>query len=371
MCGKTGVGKSTLVKTLIVDLARKGHGVGVIDPHGDLADDVLEAIGRERRVVLFDPSREDCPGLNPLAHDGTDEGVERAMEELTRTMFSLYPADMMGPMFDRHSRSLLLPLLCAEESLADVAKMATDAAFRTRTLRRLNANNPLHADVRRFWEEEFSRWSETHKGEMITYTVSKYDALVKSSALRRVCDTQRPQLDVTGVLAEGGVLVARLPEATLGPVSAWFLGMMLLSRLRKAAFARGKLQKRDRRPFVLALDEFQKFVGGGGFGYKDDTRTLGPMLDECRKFGVSLVLANQYVAQLDAATRNAVFGNVGSIVCFRTGAADAELIATEFGAGTSDAELRALPLYHGLARLLVNGQATPVFTVRTLGGDGR
>ncbi len=364
VCGKTGVGKSTLLRTLLVDLATSGEGVGLIDPHGDLADEVIAAVGARRKVVVFDPSQEDCLGLDPVRHDGTPEGIERAMEMLTQIVFSLYPGEMMGPMFDRHSRALLVPLLAAGENLSNLARLASDEKYRAPLVKRLSRQDPIQSDIRTFWEEEFAQWSTSTRGEMVTYTVSKYDALLRSSALRRVCDRTRPQLDLRAILDEGGVLVARLPESSLGPVTAWFLGMLLTSRLRDAAFSRGSIPPAQRRPFTLAMDEFQKFVGAGGYGYKQDTRTLGPMLDECRKFGVRLVLANQYVAQLDDRTRDSIFGNVSNMVCFRTGARDAEVVATQLG--TTPDELRALPLFHGLAKVLVNGADVPVFTVRTI-----
>ena len=366
--GKTGVGKSTLLRTLLLDLARKGHGIGLIDPHGDLADEVASAVGATRPVTLFDPSSSTCLGLDPLAHDGSEAGQERAVEDLTGIMFSLYPGDYMGPMFDRHSRALLIPLIAAKHGLASMSRLANDASFRRGCLLALDNENPLHREVKDFWENEFSQWGTQLKGEMASYTISKYDALIKSSALRRVCDPFRPPLDVRRVLDDGGILIARLPEGSLGQVSAWFLGMLLLQRLRGAAFSRGQLPPERRKPFCLAIDEFQKFVGDGCFGYAQTTRTLAPMLDECRKFGVALVLANQYAAQLDARTRDAVFGNVGSMVCFRAGADDAALLANELGHGTTPEELRGLPLFHALSRLLVDGQTSPIFTLRTTPG---
>lgn len=363
ICGKTGVGKSTLMRTLLVDLARSGEGVGLIDPHGDLADDVIAAVSPHRKVVVFDPGLEDCLGIDPLRHDGTTRGIETAIETLTQIMFSLYPREFMGPMFDRHSRALLVPLLVAGESLGNLTRLATDEDYRAKLLRGMSTKDPVQAEVRMFWEEEFRAWSAQTRGEMVSYTVSKYDALLRSSALRRVCDHGRPQLDLRAVIDSGAVLVARLPESSLGPVSAWFLGMLLMARLRDAAFSRGNIKPEHRRPFTLAVDEFQKFVGGG-FGYTNDTRTLGPMLDECRKFGVRLVLANQYVAQLDDRTRDAIFGNVSNLVCFRTGTRDAEVLATQLG--TTAEELRAMPLFHGLAKVLVDGAEVPVFTLRTV-----
>lgn len=366
LCGKTGVGKSTVIRTLLRDLALSGQGIGLIDPHGDLAEALVEEIAPHRPVVVFDPSRPDCPGLDPIWHDGTAESVERAVEDLTAILFRLFPSEYMGPMFDRHSRSLLLPLMLAGEGLAQMARLATDEAFRTRCLRGLDPANPLHADVTRFWREEFAAWGRDTRAEMHSYTISKYDTLVKSSALRRVTDPTRAQLDVRAVADLGGVLVARLPQGTLGPVSAYFLGMLLLSRLQAAVFSRSAVRAGARRPFTLALDEFQNFLGGGGFGYAQHDRTLGPLLSEARKFGLRLVLANQYLAQLDDSTRDAVFGNVGSLVCFRVGSRDSELLAAELGGTVTPRELRELPLYRGLARVLREGQPARVFTLGTI-----
>lgn len=363
--GKTGVGKSTLIRTLLVDLARKGQGIGLIDPHGDLADEIIEAVGPHRPITVFDPSDPECPGLDPIAHDGSVTSMERAMEDITSILFRLYPREMMGPMFDRQARALLAPLMIAGEGLDAMSRLASDDWFRTKLTAKLDAVDPLQGEIRRFWLEEYSEWSSTMRAEMQSYTVSKFDALIRSTVLRRVCDPRRPQLDVAGIVANGGVLVARLPESGLGPVSAWFLGMLLMSRVQAAVFGRSQVRACDRRPFTLAMDEFQKFVGGAGFGYAQHERTFAPMLSEGRKFGLRLVLAHQYCAQLDEQTRQAVFGNVGNLVCFRSGAKDAEILAEELS-GVSPAELRGMPLYHALARLLVDGEPTPVFTLRTV-----
>ena len=370
LCGRTGTGKSTLLRALVGDLARQGEGVGLLDPHGDLAEDVLADLPPHRSVVVFDPLRDDCPGLDPLAHDGTALGKERAVEDLTAIMFRLYPAEYMGPMFDRHSRALLVPLVAAGEPMANISRLASDDTFRDKCLAWLDKDNALHQDVLTFWKEEYSSWPASFKGEMHSYTVSKYDALVKSSLLRRTCAETRPQLDIHGILRRGDVLVARLPQGLLGPVSAWFLGMLLLSRLQAAVFSRSGLARSARSPFTLVVDEFQGFVGQGGFGYSKGDRTLGPLLSEARKFGLRLVLANQYVAQLDEQTRQALFGNVASLIAFRLGFSDAEVLARELGGGVGPGELRDLPMYHGMARLSRDGTPAPLCSLSTIDPKG-
>lgn len=368
LVGKTGVGKSTALRSMLVSLARGGQGIGLIDPHGDLAEEVLRAVPSDRRVVVFDPSQPDCPGLDPLAHDGSLLGMERALEEITGIMFRLYLSEHMGPMFERFSRALLLPLLAARGSLADASRLPHDALFRAECLARLDSTDPIHAEVLRFWKQEYPGWGREMTGEMQTYTVSKYDALVRSSMLRRVCGPDRPQLDVGAIADRGDVLIARLPEGLLGPVSSWFLGMLLMIRLQTAVFARVARPVAERRPFTLAVDEFHHFLGGSGYGYAGHERTLGPLLSEARKFGLRLLLAHQFVDQLDDTTRAALLGNVGSIVCFRTGHRDAEILAPELGGGVTPDELRGLPVHQGVARLLHRGEAVAPFTLRTVLG---
>jgi hypothetical protein len=367
--GKTGVGKSTLLRTLLIDLAQNGEGVGLLDPHGDLFDEVRSTL-RHRSPVVFDPTDPSGPGLDPMRHDGTILGMERAVESLTSMMFQLYPPEYMGPMFDRHSRSLLIPLAAARRPLGDMSRLAHDESFRTDCLKSLTHGEPLHDEVRLFWTREFPKWGSEMRGEMASYTISKYDLLLKTSAMRRICDPTRPQLDLEGVLRDGRVLLARLPEGVLGPMSSWFAGMVLVDRLRSAVFARAGQAKAGRRPFTLFLDEFQNFLGGSGFGYAKRERSLAQLLSESRKFGLRLVLANQYLAQMDDGTREALLGNVGSLIAFRTGAPDARLLIEELGDDLEVEDFVEQPLYRAFTRLLVDGSPTRVFTLGTVPPEG-
>jgi hypothetical protein len=194
---------------------------------------------------------------------------------------------------------------------------------------------------------------------------------VRSSALRAVLDPAKPQLDLGAVMDQGRTLVVRLPQGELGAISASFLGMMLVNHLQDAVFSRAR-QRADRRaPFTLVLDEFQNFLGGGGYGYRGDDRSLGPFLSETRKYGLRLALAHQHLAQCDERTREAVLGNVGSMVVFRVGYRDAELLARELGDGIDPEELRKQPLFRGVASLLVRGAPARPFTLETIAPDKR
>ena len=367
--GKTGTGKTTLLTTLMLDLRAQGLPFAVLDPHGDLANELIHRFGGQEDVVVFDPARGMGPGLNPLANDGTPQGVERVLEGITRSMFQLYPPEYMGPVFERSSRAILLPLAVAGEGMASVSRMAHDTTFRKSILAKLNKADRLHAEVIRYWEQELGNYITSSKSELDTYVLSKYDALVRSSALRQATDPRREQLDLGAIMDQGKVLIARLPQGELGAVSAWFLGMMLINRLQETVFARSSVRADHRQPYTLVLDEFQNFLGGGGYGYRNDDRSLGPFLSETRKYGLRLALAHQHLAQCDVRTREAVLGNVGSMVTFRVGHNDAELLARELDESIEPAELRKLPMFRAVASLLIGGSPAAPFSLETIPPD--
>ncbi len=364
--GKTGTGKTTLLTTLMLDLRAKRLPFAVLDPHGDLSNELITRMGGEEDVVIFDPARGLGPALNPLANDGSAQDIERVLEDITKSMFQLYPPEYMGPVFERNSRALLLPLAVAGEGLASVSRLAHDKPFRRSILAKLDRSNPIHEEVRRFWVNEMDHLTDSSRSELHTYVLSKYDALVRSSILRKATDPHREQLDMGAIMDRGQVLIARLPQGELGAVSAWFLGMMLIGRLQQAVFARSRTNAAKRQPYTLVLDEFQNFLGGGGYGYRKDDRSLGPFLSETRKYGLRLALAHQHLAQCDAGTRDAVLGNVGSMVVFRVGHNDAELLARELDESIDPAELRKLPTFRAVASLLLGGSPTAPFSLETV-----
>jgi len=364
--GKTGTGKTTLLRTLMLDLRAQGEPFALIDPHGDLSGELIARTGQEPDVVVFDPARDQGPGLNPLANDGSPASIERALENVTRSMFQLYPPEFMGPTFERFSRALLLPLAVAGEGLDAVGRMAHDRAFRAHCLGRLDKANPLHAQVLQVWESEIEHLTGSSRSELDQWVLGKYEALVRSTSLRAALAPRRPQLDLGAIMDRGQTLLARLPQGEIGAISAWFLGMMLVNRLQDAVFARARQPADRRRIFTLVLDEFQHFLGGGGYGYRSDDRSLGPFLSETRKYGLRLALAHQHLAQCDERTREAVLGNVGSMVVFRVGFRDAELLARELGDGIDPEELRRQPLFRGLASLLVRGAPVRPFSLQTI-----
>lgn len=357
LCGQTGTGKSTLLLTLLEDAVAQGHGVGLIDPHGDLADALLERIGR--RAVVFDLADPRCPGLDPLRHP---DGPDRAIEEVTSLIFQLDSRLQIGPVFERYSRALLVLLMASDRGLADMSRVAHDPDLRRECIRRLDPSDLSQRACQRFWDDEFSSWSASYRGELQTYVVSKYDTLLRSSALRRLLDPRRPQLDVPSMLDEGKVFVARLSSARVGPVSSWFAGALLLSRLRSGVFDR--VRQADRRPFTLAIDEFHTVLQG--FALNDEERSLGPMLSEARKFGLRLVLANQHVAQLGRGTREAVLGNVGNLLMFRLAHRDATVLTEEMGMDLTPEQLSGLPNFRAFARLLNGGRSLAPFHIDTL-----
>jgi len=357
LCGQTGTGKSTVLLTLLRDLVARGEGVGLIDPHGDLAEELRA--GLDRPVHVFDPTDDDCPGLDPLDHP---DGEARALEQVASILFQVVCAQHMGPVFERYSRALLTLLLAAGEPLTELSRLTWDEGFRRRCLRTLRRGEAAHDEARWFWRGEFSDWGYAHKASMNTYVVSKFDGLLRSSPLRRLAGRGRRQLDVRGILERGEVLVARLPAGELGPVTAWFAGLLLLGRIQAATFER--VRRPERPPFTLAIDEFHTLLQGYSGSHQE--RSLSPLLSEARKFGLRLVLANQYVGQLETGTRTAVLGNVGNLLMFRQSQRDARLLVRELGIGLVPEELSRLPNFRAVARVLRDGSSLAPFHLHTL-----
>jgi len=368
LSGKTGVGKSTLLLGLMLDAAHQGAGLGLIDPHGDLAAAFLERLPKHRRqdVILFDPTREPVPCLDPLDNDGTRLQQDLVKEEIISIFFKLFQLETMGPMFEQYAKALLVPLLRAGKRFTDVRRLRFDQEFRAECLAALDPSSPLDADVLQFWFKEQPGWGEQHTAEMDTYVLSKFVRLTSSELSHRVMGSHGPVLSFSKLLDRNRILIASLPAGQIGQLTSYFLGMVLISKLQQAVFARSGQPAAQRRPFFLFLDEFHNFVGSGGFSYSKTERSLSKLLSEARKFGMGLVLAHQFAAQLDDATRHAIMGNVGAHLVFRSGAPDAEFLEDLFNGHVSKAEIQALPLYLAFASVMHDGLPLPAFTLRTI-----
>lgn len=351
--GKTGTGKSTLLENLIRQDLEAGEGLALLDPHGDLIDRVLRLVPKTRRgqLVYFDvPNRERSLGFNPLA------GVPPERRAVTASglldVFKKLWFDSWGPRLEYILRNALLALLDQPDStLEGVLRLFSDEDYRRRVGQRTRS-----PQARDFWLREYPRYSERLRAEAIAPIQNKVGAFLADPLLRDILTGPHPRLDLRKIMDEGHVLLVNLAKGKIGGDTAALLGAMLTTSIASAAFGRADLPEGWRRDFWVYLDEFHSFT----------TLSVATMLSELRKYGVAMVLAHQYLAQLEEEVRDAILGNVGTIISFRVGSQDAELLAQEFFPEFSVTDLVNLPNHHVYLRLMVDGMPSSPFSAETL-----
>ena len=353
LVGKTGQGKSTLLHHLLLSDIKAGHGVALLDPHGDLCEAVLAAIPRERTndVILFDAADAGHPlAFNPLYCPRPD--LRPLVASGVLSAFKKLYAEFFGPRMEHIFRNALLAVLeLPSPTLLDVLRILHDARFRQRIVPQLT-----DAMVRSFWEQEFSGLPPKLQAEAIAPIQNKLGHFLTSPLLRHLVGQARNRLDLRSVLDSGQVLLVNLSKGRLGDDASALLGSFLVTSVQLAAMSRANLPEDQRRDFFLYVDEFQNFA----------TASFAALLSEARKYRVALIVANQYLAQLDEATAAALWGNVGTLVSFQVGADDAETIALQLGGDLAPSDLLRLPRYHAYARVLIDGQPSRPFSLRTL-----
>ncbi|MFT3787355.1 MAG: type IV secretion system DNA-binding domain-containing protein [Tepidisphaeraceae bacterium] len=318
--GKTGAGKSTLLRNMLVQDIEAGRGVGLIDPHGDLAEELLDSIppSRTRDVVYFNPCDRERPiGLNLLASVPVEarplvaSGIVAACSGIWQ--------ESWGPRTAYLVYASVAALLDAEAStLLGVPRLLADERYRAWVVRQVK--DPI---VRSFWANEFAHYSPALRAEVISPVQNKIGQLLMSPIIRNVLGQVRSQIDLRFTMDRGRVFVANLSKGRLGQDKSDLLGALLVAEFQLAAMSRTDTRPEDRRDFHLYVDEFQSF----------GTSAFASILSEARKYGLSLTLAHQFIGQIDPAVRDAIFGNVGTLIAFRVGEADAALLSREFGDG--------------------------------------
>lgn len=359
MIGQTGTGKSTLLLNRILDDLDEGHGLAVLDPHGDLVTDVLSRMPASRRddLVLVDVTdgRRVPPSLNPLSSSDVLTAHAR-VGQIVEFIVSLWPREMSGPMFEQAVTHGLLVLAANFEepgTLADLPRLFTDNEFRAGVLR-----NPLlkgRADQSLdWWANCYAKLSDFHKSEQILYYIAKFNMFLTDPVLRAVLGNSRSSIDFRGLMDSRGVLLCNLSRSGANPLATTMLTGVFMQAALNAALSRADTPAHERSPFFVYCDEFQRLVGP----------STGVMLSEVRKYGLGLVLAHQFIDQLPADALAAVLGNVGTKLVFRVGATDAQRIVGYQPSLKVD-DLIRLPNYCLFAELLVGGVPSVPFTVFT------
>lgn len=351
--GKTGTGKSTLLLNLIVQDASKGRGLAVIEPHGDLIADVLQRIPRSRTndVILFDPAEHPI-AFNPLACRNPEQRPLVAAGVLSAMKKVFAVDETNAPRMLYILRNVLLALVeQPQATLLDVSRMLADAAYRRQAVARLT--DPL---VRSFWDNEFAGWHDRYRVEAIAPIQNKVGQFLTSPLIRHVFASPKNSLDIRHVIDAGKILLVNLSHGRLGEDSAALLGALLITSIEQAAKSRADIPEPERRDFYLYADEFQTYAG---------TESLAVILSQARKYRLSLCLANQLVEQMSADLAATAFGNVGSLCVMQVGRTDADRLAEELGQDVRAEDLIALPKYSAIVRILIDGEPTRPFTIRT------
>jgi hypothetical protein len=360
--GQTGVGKSyRLFAPMIEQDIAAGEGVCLIDPHGDLVDNVLDRIPENRigDVIVFDPGDLRRPlALNMLEYDlSRPEEKTFIVNELLAIFGKLYDLKTTGgPMFEYYLRNALLLLLgdAGNEpcTLLDVPRIFSDAEYRNRKLAR--CSDPLVVD---FWTKEAAKATgDQGLGNMTVYIVSKFASFISNDYMRPIIGQAKSSFDFRQVMDGKKILLVKLAKGKIGDQNADLLGMIVTGRLLLAALSRGDRPEEERTDYYLYIDEFQNFT----------TDSIATILSEARKYGLALSVAHQFIAQLTDQIREAVFGNVGSMIAFRVGAPDTEALLKHFGPEFTDKDLTSVENGKAFAKLLVSGEPAKPFSLTCL-----
>ena len=356
--GQTGTGKSNFLANMIIGDINDGKGLAVVDPHGDLVEDVLSVIPQNRidDLILFDPSNLKMPvGINMLEYDfDKPEQKTAIVNELLEIFDKLYDLKTTGgPMFEQYMRNALLLLMedapNEPATLMEVARVFSDHEFRERKLERIK--NPIVQD---FWEKEAVRAGGEAALENITpYITSKFNNFTANDYMRPIIGQVKSAFNFRNIMDEGKILLINLSKGKIGDLNANLLGMIFVGKILMAALGRVDLPQEKRKDFYLYVDEFQNF----------STDSIAIILSEARKYRLNLIIAHQFIAQLTEKIRDAVFGNVGSTVAFRVGPPDAEFLSKIFSPIFSIEDMTNLDNFNAYVRLLINGATTKPFNI--------
>lgn len=351
--GKTGVGKSTLLLNMAVADIKNGKGLCIIDPHGDIAEAVLDHIPADRidDVIYFNPKDTRYPiGFNPLkaVHPNYYHLVASGLVSTFKKIW----ADSWGPRLEYILRFAILTLLeYPNATLIDIQPLLTDTYFRNKVMAYVTNPHTLS-----FWTNEFDKYSAQFKSEAITPILNKTGVFLTSIPLRNTVGQATNSFRMQQVLDEEKILIANLSKGELGEDASSILGSVLVTSIQLAALFRSTQQEHERKPFYLYVDEMHSFI----------SLSFVDILSEARKYKLSLFLTHQYIEQIDERIRAAIFGNVGTLISFRVGAEDATHLAKEFQPEFSEADFVTLPKYHMYLKLMIDGASSRPFSATTL-----
>lgn len=351
--GKTGMGKTTLLENMIFSDIQAGKGVAVVDPHGDLADAVLNFVPSHRTndVIVFDPSDRDFPvAFNML--ENVDPSLNTIVCSGLVGIFKKIYADSWGPRLEHILRNTILSLLeYPDTTMLGIPRILQDAVFRKKVIAKIT--DPI---VKSFWLDEFEKMDPKFRTEAISPILNKVGQFLSSPIIRNILGQPKSAIDLRFAMDKKKIVVVNLSKGKIGEDNSSLLGAMMITKFQLDAMSRANIPEKDRVDFYLYVDEFQNFA----------TDSFATILSEARKYKLNLTMANQYIAQMPEEVRDAVFGNVGSTISFQVGFDDAEYISGQFGEEVLPNDLVSLSKYTAYTRLLIDGMPSKTFSIDTL-----
>lgn len=350
--GQTGTGKSGLLTLLTLSDIFHNEGFAVVDPHGDYAMDIMKFIPEHRikDVVYFNPADTEFPiGFNPM--EVADQNMKgHTSSELVGVLKRMF--DSWGPRLEYILRYTILALLDTPgTTMLDITRMLTDVKFRKTIV-----DNIQDVVVKQFWTIEFASWNDKFATEAVAPILNKVGAFVANPMIRNIIGQPKSSFNVRQIMDEGKILIVNLSRGLMGEDNAAIMGALMVTKIQLAAMSRANVHINDRRPFYLYVDEFQNFA----------TDSFAVILSEARKYGLNLTVANQYISQMPPEVKDAVFGNVGSMVVLRVGAEDGGALVKYFEPFFETQDILQQNNFHFIATMAIDGEKTQAFSGKTL-----
>lgn len=357
--GQTGTGKSTFLENLALQDMLNGNGFAFVDPHGDTAERLLSMVPKERTedVIYFSPADMSHPmGVNIFEYDTPDQ-KDFLIQEALNMLYKLYDPQhqgIMGPRYEHLFRNAALTVMAdpAGGTFIDIPKLFRDPKFVQQKLKYVTDPN-----VREFWEKEMPQSQRSNEfGDVVSWFISKFGAFLSNEMMRNIIGQNKSAFNLREVMDSKKILLVNLSKGRTGELNSKLLGMFFVMKFQAAAMSRANVPEDERKDFALYVDEFQNF----------STDSFATIMSEARKFHLNLIVANQYTTQLTSEIRDAVFGNIGTIVSFRVGQNDLESLAKYFQPAFTVDDLLRVPNYNTITRTLVGGVPTQPFSMATL-----
>jgi len=357
--GQTGTGKSTFLENLALQDMLSGDGFAFVDPHGDTVEKLLAMVPKERAedIIYFSPGDMDFPmGLNLFDFSNPDQ-KDFLIQEAISMLYKLYDPQhqgILGPRYENLFRNAALTVMADPEggTFIDIPKLFRDQQFAKQKLQ--HVTDP---SVREFWEKEMPQSQRSNEfGEVVSWFVSKFGAFLSNEMMRNIIGQTKSAFDLRDIMDNKKVLLVNLSKGRLGDLNSKLLGMMFVMKFQAAAMSRSDTPEELRQDFALYVDEFQNF----------STDSFATIMSEARKYHLNLIVANQFTTQLTDEIRDAVFGNMGTIVSFRIGQNDVESLSRYFQPQFDGDDLLRVPNYNAIVRTLINGVPTQSFSMATL-----